>query len=337
MKLLIVTQRVDRQDPVLGFFHRWIEEFAKHCEHVVVIGQMVGEYSLPSNVEVISLKKEEGHSVPFQIVRFWVLQWRLRKQYDTVLVHMTPIWIVLGSALWMCLQKKMYLWYEVKRGKWPLFVALRFVRSVFSATEQGLPYPSRKQNVVGHGIDTAQFAPDLSKKESGLVVSVGRITPVKHYNLVLKTFATLPNTSRLVIAGGTYIPSDEAELQRLQQLISELGIADRVTIGAMQHEEVQQLLKQAEIFLHACSGGLDKVVLEAMASGCLVLSTSEAATQVLPEECCADSHSFSEKAAALLLRSSEHQQDLTQRLRSLVQKDHSLDSLIERMCTMMRS
>ena len=32
MKLLIVTQAVDTEDPVLGFFVRWIEELGKHVE-----------------------------------------------------------------------------------------------------------------------------------------------------------------------------------------------------------------------------------------------------------------------------------------------------------------
>ncbi len=36
-RILIVTQTVDTQDPVLGFFVRWIEEFAKHAEELTVI------------------------------------------------------------------------------------------------------------------------------------------------------------------------------------------------------------------------------------------------------------------------------------------------------------
>ena len=36
MKILIITQKVDQNDDVLGFFHGWIAEFAKHCEQVTV-------------------------------------------------------------------------------------------------------------------------------------------------------------------------------------------------------------------------------------------------------------------------------------------------------------
>ena len=58
MKLLIVTQAIDSEHPILGFFHRWVEEFAKHCEHVHVICLQAGKHSLPANVTVHSLGKE---------------------------------------------------------------------------------------------------------------------------------------------------------------------------------------------------------------------------------------------------------------------------------------
>ncbi|MEK7538915.1 MAG: hypothetical protein AAB552_03680 [Patescibacteria group bacterium] len=58
MKLLILTQKVDQNDDILGFFHGWIREFAKHAEQVTVIALGVGEYDLPKNVRVFSLGKE---------------------------------------------------------------------------------------------------------------------------------------------------------------------------------------------------------------------------------------------------------------------------------------
>ncbi|MEK7218164.1 MAG: hypothetical protein AAB728_01725, partial [Patescibacteria group bacterium] len=70
MNLLIITQRVDRQDPILGFFHRWIEEFALHCKQITVIGQATGDYHFPPNVRILSLRKERGASKMSQIIRF---------------------------------------------------------------------------------------------------------------------------------------------------------------------------------------------------------------------------------------------------------------------------
>jgi len=58
MKPLILTQKIDINDDVLGFFHNWIKEFAKHCESVVVVCLRKGEYDLPENVKILSLGKE---------------------------------------------------------------------------------------------------------------------------------------------------------------------------------------------------------------------------------------------------------------------------------------
>ena len=55
MRLLICTQAVDRDDPALGFFHRWIEGFAAHADKVIIICLRKGNYELPKHVEVIAL------------------------------------------------------------------------------------------------------------------------------------------------------------------------------------------------------------------------------------------------------------------------------------------
>ncbi|MCD5381655.1 MAG: hypothetical protein LR008_03730, partial [Candidatus Pacebacteria bacterium] len=106
MKLLIITQVLDTEHPILGFFHRWVEEFAKHCEQVHVICLQEGRHDLPDNVTVHSLGKEShqtggatlkrtegtGKVVPrvlsrlitklTYILRFYKLIWQLRHEYD---------------------------------------------------------------------------------------------------------------------------------------------------------------------------------------------------------------------------------------------------------------
>ena len=149
MRLLVVTQKVDRIDPILGFFHRWIEEFALQCESVIVVGQSVGDFSLPKNVTVLSLGKEKGMSRFRQVLRFHRFLWMNRRTYDAVLVHMTPIWVTLGLPCSFCLRKKWYLWYEARGARWPLKSALRLTRKVFSASHAGMPLETRKSVITG--------------------------------------------------------------------------------------------------------------------------------------------------------------------------------------------
>jgi len=111
MKLLIITQVIDKNHPVLGFFHRWVEEFAKHAEHIHVIALQTGEYHLPENVTVHSLGKERGEGKLRQFFSFWSLLFSLRKKYDAVFVHMNPEYIVLHGWWWRRTGKRLALSY----------------------------------------------------------------------------------------------------------------------------------------------------------------------------------------------------------------------------------
>ena len=116
-RLLILTQKIDRNDPILGFFHRWVEEFAKHCESVIVVCLQKGEYDLPKNVRVLSIGKEEGGSrmrkIVRYIVRFYRYIWHERENYDAVFVHMNPIYVCLAGPWWRLTGRKIALWRSV--------------------------------------------------------------------------------------------------------------------------------------------------------------------------------------------------------------------------------
>lgn len=336
MKLLIITQKVDAHDPILGFFLRWIEGFARHCERVSVIGQLAREHPFPPNVHIVSLRKEDGLPVWRQILRFWRLQWSMRREYDRVFVHMTPVWVVLGAPLWFCLRKPVYLWYEARGGGWALPVALRCVRTVFSATAYGLPRRSRRHEILGHGIDTDFFVPDDAKRDEHLITAIGRVTRVKHLDVILDAFAQLDASYRLVLAGGPVTQQDHELLQVLEQRMRTSGIHDRVAVGPVSHARVRDVLQQSALLLHAGSGGLDKVILEAMACGCLVAVSSRAAQGILPSECLCTNETMGSTAKHLLSLSPEKRTQLATELRRRVTEGHSLVTLIERMVAAMQ-
>lgn len=336
MKLLIVTQNVDRTDPIMGFFSSWVEAFAERTESVIVVGQKVGEYSFPRNVSVESLGKEIGKDIRLQILRSYVLFWRYRKNYDAVFVHMTPIWIIIGAPLWFLLRKRMYLWYEIKRGSLKLNIALRLVRKVFAATEHGIPGSSRKLMIVGHGIDTDAFA-FAKTYEKDLVVAIGRMTRIKNYDVILRTFAELPVQARLFIAGGTITKADKTEEKRIQDLAQKLAIDDRIEICWVAPDEIPSLLQRARLFLHASQGGLDKALLQAMSCGCPIVSTSNAAQDVLPQMCQSTEDSMAEKARVLFDSSSVDRQTIALQLRSTIESKHSLPQCIDRLVEEMQS
>ena len=69
-RIVIITQDVDEQSDVLGFFVAWIRAFAQRVERVDVITLAKGTYALPANVFVHSLGKEWGSSKIIQAMRY---------------------------------------------------------------------------------------------------------------------------------------------------------------------------------------------------------------------------------------------------------------------------
>ena len=100
MSLLILTQKVDSSDPLLGFFHRWIEEFARYQDSITVICLEEGHHKLPANVRIFSLGKEKHRSRSAYVLMFYKHIWRERKKYDSVFVHMNQEYILATGWLW---------------------------------------------------------------------------------------------------------------------------------------------------------------------------------------------------------------------------------------------
>ena len=328
MRLLVITQRVDRRAPILGFFIEWIRAFTQTFENVTVIAQSVRKHDLPSSVTVYSLGKEQDVSRFMQVIRCWRLCWQQRDEYDAVLVHMTPIWIVLNAPLWLVARKPIYLWYESTGRRWPLFVSLFFVSKVFSATPLHLPIFARKNVVTNHGIDT-DFWRGATHRDEYLVVSMGRITPIKRVELVIRCFATLPKSYRLFLIGGPYVGEDIGYYRTVDRLIADLKLYDRVTMHFLDREDAGEKLTKANLFLHAGAGTLDKSLLQAMSAGVLTVSCSPANT-LLPDACRATPESFA-KVTQALLASTEQHAALREELRNIVTSQHSLSTLAARL------
>src|SRR3989338_4726327 len=176
MKLLIITQKIDKNDDVLGFMHGWIEEFAKHCDEVIAVGLFVGAYDFPSNVRVYSLGKEDGVSRIKYLWNFFLIIWSERKNYDAVFVHMNQVYVLLGGLIWKLMGKKIALWYAHGYVPFSLRVALFFTDAVFTSTRSGFRISSKKVNIVGKGIDNiVYFTGAIPNSEIGKLLASSHV------------------------------------------------------------------------------------------------------------------------------------------------------------------
>lgn len=271
MKLLICTQALDSKDSALGFFVRWVEEFAKHCEQVTVICLRRGEDALPPNVRVFPLRGGK-------MARAWKLvagAWKFRHNYDAVFVHMNPEYVVVAGWLWRLLRKKTALWYTHKSVDRKLRVAALFVYTIFTASRESFRLRSSKVQVMGHGIDTDFFAPDGGVERGNFVLSVGRLNKSKRHDLAIR--------SATQAARPLHIAGEGPERTHLEKLARELKTEVHF-LGPLIQTQLRNEYRRAAYLIHTSeTGSLDKVVLEALACGCPI-KTNDRALKFLEHE-----------------------------------------------------
>ncbi len=337
MRLLIITQAVDRNHPVLGFFHRWIEEFARHCQQVIVICLRQGKYNLPSNVKVLSLGKEESKKRLVYLYRFYKYIWQERKNYDSVFVHMNPEYVVLAGLLWRWWKKKVGLWYVHRSVTWKLRLAEKLVDVIFTASSKSFRLPSTKVVVVGHGIDIGMFKPSDEKKNEKIILMVGRISPTKRQLEGIKIFSSILEnmpTVKLVIVGKPVLEQDYQYLQKIKNYLKENNLADKVVLaGGVPYDQLPAYYNSAVLLLNlSTTGSLDKDVLEAMACNLPVVTTNEAFQNILPSKYLALSLA---DVPAKIEQAMDSQQEVD--LRSLVVQDYNLEGVIKRIVKILKA
>lgn len=287
VKLLILTQKVDQNDDVLGFFHGWIAEFAKHCEQITVIALGVGEYSLPSNVRVFSLGKERGVSRLGYILNFYRLIWRERKNYDTVFVHMNQEYVLLGGLLWKLLGKKITMWRNHRRGNFLTCIAIFLSDKVFCTSEFSYTARFEKTSIMPVGVDTGVFFRDKSiARAKHSILLLGRISPVKNVDIFIDALAILDKEGIVFIAGiyGNSVDKDKEYYKRIRTRVAGLEKKGRVIFyGGVPNTKTPSIYNQYELFVNATSSGsFDKTILEAMACECMVVTSNMSLKDALP-------------------------------------------------------
>ncbi len=338
-RLLIVTQVVDKNDSNLGFFHRWIEEFAKHCESVIVICLKEGLHQLPKNVSVYSLGKEAGAASRFTYARRFIKLIREHSgEYNSVFVHMNPEYVLLGGLFWRTHGKKIALWYVHKSVTWTLRIAERLVNVVLTASPESFRIVSPKVRITGHGIDTSVFTQVARSPTQGAlrILTLGRITASKRVIASLDVCDELTRRGRdfvFLIIGAPLTYDDYAYAALLQKEIDARPYKERVHVsGALPHEKIPEVFSSVDVLVNlSTTGSMDKAVLEAFAAGVPVVTSNDAFAGVAVAQ-----YVQSAEPAALADAVEKAAHNDPRPLREYVEQNHSLPQLIDRISAELR-
>lgn len=274
MKLVLVTQRVDPADPVLGATVAKLEALAARVDELVVLSlHAPAPGGLPPNVRVVAFGSGSKLGRGLRFARALVPELR---GADAVLAHMCPIYAVLAAPLARPLRVPVLLWYAHWHASPTLRIATRLVTRAVSVDASSYPVPTGKLAALGHGIDFSAFrcvepadTPELR------ALALGRTSPSKGLEVVLEAVSHVPGV-RLDLYGASGSAEERAHRERLQARIAELGLADRAALHEpVPRSRVAELHAGADLLVNNMRAGApDKAVYEACASCLPVLASN---------------------------------------------------------------
>jgi glycosyltransferase involved in cell wall biosynthesis len=338
MKLLIITQKVDRNDPMLGFFHHWLEEFARHCEQMMVICLSQGDGDLPENVKVFSLGKESGQSRLKYLFRFYKYIWRERKNYDAVFIHMNQEYVLLGGFFWKIFGKPIFMWRNHHAGSWLTDVAAIFCHKIFCTSKYSYTAKYPKTVLMPVGVDIDIFRPDSAvEKIPRSILFLGRVAPVKKPKVLMSALKLLRERGVDFKANfyGDALAQDYEYHEEVKRRVKDFKLESLVNFyPGVSNEQTPAIYNRHQIFVNLSSSGMyDKTIFEAAACGVLSVNCNLNLRDnwfelTFPED---DEVALGKKIADILSLPVVEQDRLNRVCRELVISEHSLSLLVERL------
>lgn len=343
MNILMITRVVDRGHSHAGHTYRWVQEIGRQLApgKLSVLCLERGDISgLPENVFVHSLGKEKKKPRWMRWVRFPFAAWPLVRHADAVFCHQNPEYTIAVWPLAKLFRKRIVTWYVHGAVTWKTRAVARMADVILTASSESFRVASQKVSVIGHGIDTDAFHPSQRhpSREPFQIVSVGRISPTKDYETLIKAVAELKRAGRQVavkIVGEPGLPEHVAYLESLNVLTNRLGLDDVVRfVGPVPNRDVAAYFQQADLTVYLSgTGSLDKAVLEPMACGVPVITSNTAFRGMLPDYLVVPGNDFRALRSSIervMALSSVERAALGDQLREVVMQHHTLRGLAEK-------
>ncbi len=313
----MITRKVDREDASpAGFTYGWVKKLGENLDFLYVLTwQKSDRGDLPENIKIISLHFLKIFTLPWHVLR-------LLPKIDGVFCHQNPEYTILSFPA-KVFRKKIVSWYTHKTVNFKRRLMELLADTILTASDKSFRRPlfSKKVIVTGHGIDVNYFRM-AEKKGEFQIVSIGRISPAKDYETLIKAAGSL----KLKIVGQPVLKRDWQYLKKLKKMAG----PNVEFVGGVPHSQILPHYQNCDLFVNLSrTGSLDKAVLEAMACGKLVLTSNEAFKDILSSEMMfqpGDPKDLADRIVNLRNLSA----DVGAGLREIVVKNHNLDNLVKK-------
>jgi glycosyltransferase involved in cell wall biosynthesis len=190
---------------------------------------------------------------------------------------MNPEYVIMGGLFWRLTGKKVGLWYVHKQIGVILRIAEKIAHVIFTASRESFRLPSKKLQIVGHGIDMERFKPQTARpigKDFFRIICIGRISPIKNQDLLIEALNILVNRDGIKnikagLIGAPIYPKDKDYQKMLAEKVSRYRLNDYLDFrGSVPNIKIPEIYQTADLSVNlGQTGGMDKTVLESLASG----------------------------------------------------------------------
>ncbi|MFL5929563.1 MAG: glycosyltransferase family 4 protein [Gaiellaceae bacterium] len=277
MRLVVITQAVDPDDPALGATVDKVRALAARVDEVVVLALRSRPADLPPNVRVRSFAARGPVLKAVRLLAALVPE--LRRRPVAVLAHMAPAYAVVAALATRPLRIPLLLWFTHWRASRLLQLAERVSTRVLSVNERSFPLRSSKLVATGHGVEVPQPAVATTGNSGTLrLLALGRTSPAKGLETLVDAIGLVRDLPVAAEIRGPSLTVEEREHRAaLAARISSGGLDGRVIVdGPVDRSDVRSLYARSDALVNNMrAGALDKVVFEAAGAGLPVLVASD--------------------------------------------------------------
>jgi glycosyltransferase involved in cell wall biosynthesis len=277
VRLVVITQAVDPDDPALGATVDKLRALAARVDEVVVLALRVRPAGLPPNVRVRSFDARGPALKAARLLAALVPE--LRRRPVAVLAHMAPAYALVAAPVTRPFRIPLLLWFTHWRASQLLELAERVSTRVLSVNERSFPLRSSKLVATGHGVEVPEQAiVHGDNNETLRLLALGRTSPAKGLETLVEAVALtgdLPVTAE--IRGPSLTAEEHEHRAALAARIARDGLGRRVVVdGPVERSRVHSLYERSDALVNNMrAGALDKVVFEAAGAGLPVLVASD--------------------------------------------------------------
>ncbi|MHA1250451.1 MAG: glycosyltransferase family 4 protein [Candidatus Helarchaeota archaeon] len=346
MKILVIAQTVDIHDDTLGFFVSWLEKIKLFFDKVIVISFDKIKYENSESLKLYNVKKWKFKIL--KILNFYkiFLKILIKDKIDLIFCHMLPEYVILSSVSVFFKNIPIFLWYSHSNVDLKLKIAFNKAKLIFTSNQGGCRLNSEKIKILNHGIDVNRFKYYFKTKDDIFkIISVGRITPSKNYETIIKAVNELiKNESianiELKIIGTTKSNSDILYLKKLKDLVEKYNLSKYIKfVGNIEYSQINEFYNKADLLINASKNeSYDKVVLEALACQIPVLTSIYSFKKFLNINNIFEKNNFKELANKIKYwyNFGKRDKNFGIKYRQLIERKFSNEYLISTMAKMMK-